>query len=101
MAYKAPQTWEECGRDDLNMIPTMAKHGFNIEFDHNDVRWNRTTPQNCPHGNVTFSKGNLHVWKAYKPTQESIGAHWKTADLIDGHYVNHNTYENLSDLFGN
>lgn len=90
--------WEDCGRDDLNMIPTMIKNGFTVEFTHEDIRWGRTVEGNFPHGNVTFSKGNQHVWKAYQ-SNNGLKSYWITAELVGDRYVNHKEMDNLSDLF--
>lgn len=86
--------WEDCGRDDLNIIPTMIKNGFTPVFSHKDKMHNRTSFENCPHDAVSFVKGTLNVWKIYGKEDFS----WQTADLIDGYYVNHKPLKEISEL---
>lgn len=57
------KTWKDCGRDDLNMIPTMEAAGWNVIFQDPDKRYERTNPDNPPHDEVMFNKGNTWLWK--------------------------------------
>jgi len=93
--YIAPTKWEQCEREDLNMIPTMIAKGFTPEFNPRDKRAERTVPENCPHDAVSFVKGDLHVWRAYKQGF----SYWMTAKLIDGYYCKHEPVKELTDLF--
>jgi hypothetical protein len=87
--------WLKCGRDDLNRIPMMVANGYTVEFDYNDIRAKRITPENVPHNCVAFSKGNLHTWKGYKNEYvpdsrfRLLWGYWITAILVDKHYTNH------------
>ena len=97
--YQAPTQWEQCGRTDLNIIPKMIAKGFTPEFSHKDKRYNRTTPENCPHDAVSFVKGNLHVWKIYGYKNEEMGYEWMSSELIDGYYTNHKPLQNIEEIF--
>ncbi len=98
MIVKAIKKWEDCQRDDLNMIPIMIANGFTPIFSYADRRAERTTYENCPHHAVGFGKADFHVWKVYPFAL--AGSHcWMTADLICGSYQNHKTIKELHDLF--
>lgn len=90
--------WEECGRDDLAMIPRMINAGFVPEFNWNDKTSGRTVPENAPHYDVKFRdpKTELHAWKCY-----NSGVHteyWSTATLDNGNYVNHEPFKSLEEM---
>ncbi len=92
------QRWEDCGRDDLAMIPKMIAAGWEPIFDYRDHRNGWITPQKIPHETVSFTKGIVHAWKGYKRTNEGIFSHWNVADLIDGHYHHHRQVNSLDEL---
>lgn len=97
--------WEDCEREDLNMIPTMIKNGFTPDFSYRDRMHKRTSIEHIPSDAVGFVKGNLHVWKIYNysktelKTPASMGYNWMTSELIDGYYTNHKPIEELKKLF--
>lgn len=93
--------WEDAGRTDLNMIPTMIEAGFTPDFNHKDKSAGRITPENCPCYPVSFSKGNLYTWKTIKETDGGAFERWIVAELIDGRFCNHRMLNNLSELFEN
>lgn len=89
--------WEDCGREDLNSIPSMVHKGFAPDFSHTDKRMERTTPENCPHDAVSFIKGTLHIWRTYD-FHNSGEMGWMTADLINGSYTNHKAIKSLTEV---
>lgn len=95
--YIAPTKWEECQREDLNMIPQMQAKGFTVEFSSADKRGGRTVPENAPADAVSFVKGNLHIWKVYKE-QDGMMYEWMTSELIDGYYTNHKPIQELKEI---
>lgn len=95
--YFAPTKWEECQREDLNMIPKMIANGFTPEFSHKDRKAERLIPENCPCDAVTFFKGDLHVWNCIHK-KGNIEYEWMTANLVDGYYTNHKPVKSLEIL---
>lgn len=91
-----PKKWEDCGRDDLNMIPKMQAAGWVPTFDYKDMRSNRITPENPPMDSVSFRKGIITSWKCYE--FKTGNGYWQTADLLDNHFVNHRRRETLEDV---
>ena len=65
-------------RNDLLAIPQAEADGWVVSFKKNS--W---------HNPASFEKNGVSVWLT------SIG--WKAADLVDGYYKNHRTYESLTD----
>lgn len=95
--YVRPTKWEECGREDLNMIPQMEANGFKVEFSYKDKMHKRTSIENVPHDAVSFVKGNFHVWRIYKE-QDGMPYHWMTSELVDGFYTNHKPIQELKEI---
>jgi len=91
-----PKTWEECGRDDLNMIPKMQAAGWSPNICKNDERAGRIKPENPPMDLVSFIKGRTHVWMAF--TFRTNDSRWIAADLKEGSYVDHRDYESLDEV---
>jgi hypothetical protein len=91
-------TWEECGRDDLNMIPKMQAAGWVPIFDYKDVRAERLSPENPPMEPVAFNKGRTRVWKNYD--FGTGNGYWQTADidLSDNHFVDHRRRTTLEEV---
>lgn len=96
--YIAPTKWEECGRNDLQAIPMMEANGFKVDFSYKDRMHKRTTIEAIPHDAVSFSKGDLHVWKAYKYKEDGMYYEWMTAKLVDNHYTDHKPIEDLKEI---
>ena len=92
--------WEECGRDDLSMIPKMTAAGFVPQFSQKDRMSERTTVEDIPHDEVQFvdPKRSVHVWKCYRRFDDGIGFFWQVADLDNGSYLNHRQYDSLEDV---
>jgi len=90
--------WEDCGRDDLNMIPRMLKLGFEAKFSQRDKYGDRVTPGNPPLDAVSFvdTKKNLHAWPAID--FHSHERTWRVAELDNGSYVNHRSYGSLEEF---
>ncbi|MBN1117780.1 MAG: hypothetical protein JXA77_11280 [Bacteroidales bacterium] len=95
------KNWTDCQRDDLNNIPLAIEKGWSPDFNYKDKMHHRTTPENVPHDCVSFKKDNKSAWKIYTKTSESYFPQWRVADLIDGYYRNHRTYDTLEDVFEN
>lgn len=94
MEERKIKRWEDCAREDLNMIPKMIAAGWQPVFDYRDMRHGRLTPDNPPHDGVGFRNGIVHAWKGYK----GGFSHWVVADLIEGHYCNHRQVSDLNEL---
>ena len=86
-----PKTWEECGREDLYMIPRMLKAGFAAEFRYNDKVCGRVTPQHVPLDAVTFI--NTKTTTAW-----AVRDCWMVAELDNGSYVNHRPFKSLEEF---
>ena len=85
--------WEDCTREDLRGIPMMRLAGWTPVFNSVDKQLERTTPENVPHYPVAFEKGMKTTWRSiYR---------WRVADLIQGKYENHRTYETLEQVKDN
>ena len=95
--YVQPTKWEECEREDLNMIPKMVANGFVPEFSYKDRMHKRTTVEMIPTDAVSFVKGNLHVWKIYE-YKDGMNYEWMTSELIDGYYTNHKPIDKLEEI---
>lgn len=97
------EEWLNKPRTDLKMIPIMHKLGYDIKFDYTDSRHGRTTPQYVPHNSVSFSKGNYNIWKGINRIKKDdeifsdLIEVWHTARLVDKHYCNHKTFEDIND----
>lgn len=90
--------WEDCGRDDLNMIPRMRKLGFVAEFKWQDRNFGRTMPDNPPHEVVVFyePKKMTYVWPTIDfHSHERV---WRVAELDNDSYVNHRSYGSLEEF---
>ena len=87
------KTWEECDREDLNMIPKMIEAGWTLNFTTQDKKYNRTTPDNVPHDGIGFIKDIVHAWISYYNNHT-----WRVADLIDNHYCNFRNYDSLTEI---
>lgn len=100
-----PSKWSECDRDDLRGIELASKFGFTTVFDYNDYHYKRTTITDVPHECVSFklidSQGNelKTLWKIYNLYIGILESHWRCADLIEGHYHNHRTYDTIETAF--
>lgn len=44
-----------------------------------------------------FKKGTRHVWSCSTDAQDRLLLAWQTADLIDGRYINHKKFTDLSE----
>lgn len=85
-------------RYDLEAIPMMEANGWTVVFSDVDETHNRTTPENVPHDAVAFKKGNKVVWMAGKSLSEGYTLYWRAADLIDGYYRNHKSFDTLENV---
>jgi hypothetical protein len=93
------ENWTDFSRDDLNHIPLAVEKGWLPDFDYIDRMYHRTTPKNVPNHCVQFKKNNKTAWKVYKTTNNNIIIFWRIADLINGYYKNHRTYNTLEEIF--
>ena len=98
-------SFNEAPRDDLNMMEFMIQNDWKPCFSTSDMRYDRTTPQNCPSDPVGYEKDNIKLWKSYKyvpnekyPHINDVVGYWIRAELVDHHYVNHKQADNLKDL---
>lgn len=87
--YIAPTKWEECQREDLKVIPIMVENGFTPIFSYADRRAGRTTIELIPTDSVSFSKGDLRIWKVYDYQEDGMYFNWMSAKIVDNHYTNH------------
>lgn len=87
------EKWEDCGRDDLNMIPKMEAAGFVTDINYIDKRYGRTIPTNPPLDEVGFKKDDMYFWKCYRSSGES---YWRSAKLVKGCYVDPEEFEDLN-----
>jgi hypothetical protein len=99
-------TWIDFERDDLNAIPLAFDKGWLPEFDYKDKRAGRFTPENIPMNAVSFKKGNKYAWKIYhitSPKENEVWGDlqeiWRVAELVDGYYCNHRTYNTIQEVF--
>lgn len=88
--------WEDCPREDLNMIPQMIAKGYTPEFKQSDKQYERITPENVPHNAVSFVKDNLHLWKGY--SWKTGTSYWIYAELIKGSFENHKDISTLNEF---
>jgi hypothetical protein len=86
--------WEDCPREDLNMIPTMEAAGWTPRFNQRDQMCDRTSPESVPHDAVSFKKEKTYVWMAVHNKRID----WRTADLIDGYFKNHRWHKTLKEI---
>lgn len=91
------KAWENFKRDDLNIIPYAADHGWTPSFNHSDRTWNRITPDNVPHNDVTFNKNNKRLWCYVKRTDEGFFVKWRVAEIVGIAYTNHRDYDSIKD----
>ena len=95
--------WLTMPRTDLNMIPKMHELGYVIQMNYDDKRHGRTIPENVPHNPVSFSKDNYYIWKGIKTSRKDdemfsdITEVWHTARLVDKHFCNHKTFEDINE----
>lgn len=87
--------WLTMARIDLNCIPKMVELGYDVQMNYNDKQFGRTTVDNVPMYSVSFRKDNYVIWKIidYK-TGDTL---FRSSYVVDGHYTNHKTYENIDD----
>ncbi len=95
---KAPTSWAECAREDLQLIPVLEADGWAPKFSYADRRAERTTVANCPHDEVSFEKGPLRLWKHMDFNSHDIV--WTLAEIVDGYFSNHTivTFEQAKKL---
>lgn len=87
--------WLAKARIDLNCIPKMVELGFEVQMNHNDKQFGRTTVDNVPMFPVSFQKDNYVIWKVID--YNSGATLFRSSYLINSHYVNHKTYNNIDD----
>lgn len=92
------KTWQDCKREDLNLIPLAESLGWSVKFSTNDERFNRTSAENCPHDCVSFKKGNIVTWKFYKRKTDGLYSYWQVAYLINKIYTNHQPHNELEEV---
>ena len=73
--------------------------GWSPDFDYKDKMHHRTTPELVPQNPVNFIKGIKTAWKVYRTTNNNIVGFWKVADLINGYFKNHRTYDTIGEVF--
>jgi hypothetical protein len=92
--------WTDYERDDLHNIPLAIEKGWTPDFDYKDKMHKRTTPDNPPQQDAAhFKKGVKVAWKIYVSTSTSLYSQWRVADLINGHFRNHRTYDTIEEVF--
>lgn len=91
--------WEDCPREDLNMIPRMKAAGYVPEFKYNDRSVGRTTPDNVPHDAVVFfePRKNQYVYQVYSRKDDGVYSCWRVAEVDNGNYVNQRDYATLAE----
>lgn len=87
--------WLTMARIDLNCIPKMVELGFDVQMKYEDKQFGRTTPDNVPMFPVSFSKDKYVIWKVID--YNSGDTLFRSSYLVDGHYTNHKTYENIDE----
>ena len=89
--------WIDCGRDDLKVIPTMIELGYTVQFNRKDMQNGRTTPENVPHDDVSFQKGNYQMWKFMKKIGDETYYIWNTGRWINEHIKNHKWFMTIEE----
>lgn len=73
-------------REDLKMAEYAKSKGWTIEFHEQDILYGRFDP---PHFGLSFRRDNIHVC--------AVRDGWRVADIINGYYSNHRTYQSLKE----
>lgn len=89
--------WEDCPREDLNMIPAMGQAGWQPRFKREDLNNSRNTPDFPPHYPVRFERNISVAWKEYNSVYGGE-YEWCVAELVDGRYVDHRRYATLAEV---
>lgn len=101
---ESKEYWIKCSRDDLSGIPFMIENGYTPKFSDMDKRYKRINHISIPHDSVGFIKNNIHVWKLCKFVEKEnsrfrdVVTYWKTAELIDGLFSNHKSFDTLDEV---
>lgn len=82
-------------REDLEMRKAMEAAGFTAAFHSMDVLFKR---QECPNHDLTFTRGDMHVWRAGFSHSTGVDIYWRAAFLVGGKYQGHQTYNRLQDV---
>lgn len=90
--------WKDCERDDLSMIPSMLKAGWEIVFSYSDRKYGRITSESVPHEPVEFRKGMKHCWKVGPSYFNGGITNWHVAEQIGDFYSSARKYNTLEEV---
>lgn len=69
-------------RSDIRLMFKLIHAGWHPQFNSQDIRFKRTTPQSFPADAVSYTKGNMHIWQCRDG--------WQVAETDDrGNYIKH------------
>ncbi len=87
---KTQRTWEDLPREDLKHISRLIEMGWLPIFSYTDKRYKRTDPDNCPHDNVSFEKGDSALRYSYGWLSDPQG--WRLLKFDEGGYCTNPEY---------